>query len=415
MKKKKEYGMPNLMFGDNPLYRELHFYPDDNVLSPEDLKTIVDLVRGEVTPEDPPEDPPKEKGGDIGELVKKAVAEQLRKLDLEKDGPKFNRIKSLGYKPEDGPMDAMNQWQITGQKSDDLTGHEKAAWQEGTDSEGGYTTTSGQNRLIWEKVDEVSIISKMGATRIPVDDSTFNVPLENTRLTDWAITAEEGAVDEDEGDLGVLAATIYNFTKLFKISRQLLKFTKSDIVGFNARRWGRSWGLTENKYALIGTGSGQPQGLFVGGTAAQTLAAVAAITVAEVQANYYLLGQQYRTGNQMSGFAKGSTNSAMRALTGDPFAFAETPLGKILNMDDEQLMGKLFIEDSNIDALAATKKVLGFGSVREALAVFSAGGMTQVRDDSLYRANGQVGFFADIWWSCGVTNAEAFQYSTTAT
>ena len=363
-------------------------------------------------------------GRELAIGVEKGVELVLEKLDLtKKKAPNFNRLKTLGYKPDDGPMDAMNEYLFKGQRSDDLTDYAvewsgesvvKAAMQEGTDSEGGYATIAGMNNIMWEYRDEVSFLREAGMVPLMVSESTFNFPLENTRLTDWVITAEEGAVDQDEGDMGQLATTLYNFTKLHKISKQLLRFSKVNLVDYISRRLGRSWGLTENKYALIGTGSGQPQGLFVGGTADTVLASLAAITAAEVLGLFYSVPQQYRTQKGFMSFARSSTNELIRALTGNPFTFAETPLGKILKMDTEALMAKPFIEDSNVAAFAANAKVLGWGSVPDALAVVEASGMVISRNRSLYEANQQEGIFANKWWSCGVGNAEAFRWSPAA-
>jgi HK97 family phage major capsid protein len=349
--------------------------------------------------------------------IEKGLETALGKLDLDnKKTPALNRIKSLGYEPDDGPMDAMNEYFKNGDRSDDLEDYEveKAAMQEGTDSEGGYATIVGMNNMMWEYRDEVSFIRQAGIVPLKVDHSTFNFPLENTRLTDWVITAEEGAVDQDEGDMGQLATTQYNFTKLHKISKQLLRFDKVDLVGYISRRLGRSWGLTENKYAMVGTGSGQPQGLFIGGTADTVLASLAAITAAEIQGLFYSVPQQYRKQKGMFVFSNPATNELIRGLTGDPFSFAETPLGKILGLETEQLMGKPAIEDSNVAVFAANAKVLGMGSVPDALAVAEASGMIVSRNNQLYEANQQVGIFANKWWTCGVGNAEAFRWSPAA-
>ena len=187
-----------------------------------------------------------------------------------------------------------------------------------------------------------------------------------------------------------------------------------DLVGYISRRLGRSWGLTENKYALVGTGSGQPQGLFIGGTADTVLASASAITAAEVLGLFYSVPQIYRNQKNFMAFNRGSTNEAIRALTGNTFAFAETPLGKILKMQTEELMGKQLIEDSNVAAFAINAKVIGFGAVPDALAVAEASGVVISHNKSLYEANQQIGIFANKWWTCGVGNAEAFRWSPAA-
>ena len=347
-------------------------------------------------------------------MMENAIVAALRTLNPNGTPPAFNQIKpEKGEWSGDEPIDAFMNWFRTGQESDDLTeyagnGGEKAAWKEGTDSLGGYTVLDEVAKKIMEKRDEVSLARMMGAEVMKVSGKLIDVPLENTKLTDWAITAEEGSWDQDEGDLGVAAISIYKFTKLQKTSMELLADTEVDLLKFYMSRWGRSMGLTENQYHLNGTGSGQPQGALVGGTKVQDLASASTITSAEVQANFYGLRQEYRRDAVWT--YRGSTNAIIRGLQGDEFLYDQTPQGLQVN---ETLKNKKSYESIKMPAFAVNAKVLLFGSWPHYI-IAERSGMVMTRNDKLYEETGQIGHFLHFRQGSAVGQAEAFQYSQAA-
>jgi HK97 family phage major capsid protein len=434
------------MYNENdiPWSEALEKARQDEITTTEKEKGIMNLTEADITalvdkkvaelsaaPADPatiPEDKPSadqpglsdDVVSQINTTIEKAVVEQLRKLNPNKKAPAYNTINGglnrqfWGEKAFDDPIPAFNHWLRTNQPNDDLAdyayGGEKAAWQEGTDSEGGYTVLDTVEPRIMEYRDERSIARIMGAEVIPVSGKLHDVPLENTRLTDWAITAEEGAWDQNEGDLGVAAITTYKWTKLQLTSDELLEDSEVDLLAFYTRRWGRSWGVTENLYFLTGTGSGQPQGALVGGTKAQDAASATALTTAEILANYFALDQPYRDPSA-AWTMLGSTNAAIRALSGDPFTFIPTPQGALNFTGPDELMEMRSFESIKMPSMADANKALLFANWAAGYIITERRGIRIRRNEELHMNTGQVGHYVDVREGGAVGIAEAMQYT----
>ena len=146
-------------------------------------------------------------------------------------------------------------------------------------------------------------------------------------MTNFVLTAEEAAYNQNEPTFNEVAVTIYKYTKLVKVSEELMADEAVGLDAYLGRAFGRAWGLTENAFGLVGTGSGQPQGAFVGGTAGLTADSATAISVAEIPELYYKLGQQYR--DNAVWISNSATEGVLRANRGNPFVFANTPQGAI--------------------------------------------------------------------------------------
>lgn len=346
----------------------------------------------------------------INEMTERVVTNTLKELIPFINSPSFNKIKDVKGWGNEEPVTAFNEWLRTNEESDDLVeyarGGEKAVWNETTDSEGGYTMLDTVESKVKEKRDEVSIARMMGAEILPVSGRTHDIPAEDTKLTDWVKTAEQGAWDEDEGDLGVATIPTFKYTKLQKSTDEFIADTEIDFLSFYASRWGRSLGVTENKLFLTGVGTTEPEGALVGGTEFDVLASASTITTAEILALNYGLAQQYRTDAVWT--ARGSTNAIIRAIQGDAFLFAETPAGSD-RPGSEDLKNKRFFESIKMPAFAVDAKVLLLASW-PFYTITERSGMRVRRNDQLFMLNGIVAHFVDVRFGGKVTQAEAFQY-----
>ena len=317
-------------------------------------------------------------------------------------------IKSLG---DPDPKKAFMEYIRTGAKMKGLVSSNlksnAAALQEGTTTEGGFLVPNQLMPGIVEKRDETSILRKAGATVKQTSRDVADFVSENGSMVEFVITAEEGAVDEDEPTFANPSATIYNMTKLVKVSTQLLEDTDEDLEATIYGMFGRAWGLTENKYFCAGSGSGQPQGIVYGGTAGLTLDSAAYVHAAEVPELYYKLGSQYMDG---AGWVmKNATLGLIQALVGDNFQFVPTPAGSMQPM----LWSKPVWVSDAMPAATAGLKAIAFGNYayygwaeRKVMSV--------QRLNELYAGTGQVGFLATVRAGGVVLQAEAIQYGTMA-
>ena len=282
----------------------------------------------------------------------------------------------------------------------------KAAMQEGTASEGGYVVPDDFYAQIVAKRDEASIARMAGARVIPTSLKVVNVPIENTAVT-WAITAEEGAVNEAEPTLNQVAINVYNHTNLVKISNELLADQAADLDSFLTNHLGKTLAKHENKQFLVGTGTSECQGVYVGGTAGLTLDFATSVGAGEIPELMYKQKAEYMDGavwsmqNAMLGYILG--------LTGNPFQYMPTPAGGISPM----LIGKPVYPSSQNAAMTSGLKSIIIGNWFY-FGIAQHSGLMIQRNPWLYMANSQTGFFSNTRFGGRVLQAEAFQYGTQA-
>jgi HK97 family phage major capsid protein len=333
--------------------------------------------------------------------IEQGAVEQAR-VPAWRGGFATKRVTGRGFSED--AMKSFRYWIATGDE-----GAVKAALQEGTDAEGGYLVPDDFYAQVVAKRDDLAIAREAGATVIQTSLALVNVPVEDSEQNTFAITAEEAAVDEDEPTFGQVAITVYKFTKLVKISEELASDQAANLDEFLANSFARKMALTENNYHLVGTGSGEPQGVFVGGTAAVTLASASTIAASEVIDLYYKLSQPYRTNAAWA--MNDSTEAVLRGLQGNPFLFGVTPAGGPFEVDT--LMDKRVFNSDSAAAIAASAKSLLIGDWSYYM-IAERQGLVVQRLDELYAANGQIGLLAKFRQGAAVGQAEAFQYATQA-
>jgi HK97 family phage major capsid protein len=352
----------------------------------------------------------------------KAIADEIRKSIIEelKSEPGLERgertvkapavVESLGDKSYKSVF-----WNYvrTGEESDIRKAvktalHESAIYPD-MGEHGGYLVPDDEYGSIIAKRDEESIISKLGLMRVTTNRDRYNFPTEDGSLTKFGIVAEEVQITgaEEEPTFGQVVVPIYKFTKLIKISEELLEDENSNLEAFLTDAIGRAVAETENYYALVGSGTGQPQGAFVGGTAGLPLSSNSAIAATEIPALMGKLGSPYHNGaawvmNPATWFTlKGLIDSKVFTFTSGVARLSGT-------VDGPTLEGYPVILNSNVPKIGATNKSLLFGNFNYMGFVINRG-LRIRRLNELYAGNGQVGILATYRFGCAVLQAEAFQ------
>ena len=334
----------------------------------------------------------------------KAVAAVQDNVPAWRGGFATKKVTTLGLADDD--MKAFRHWIRTGDK-----GAVKAALQEGTDGEGGYLVPDDFYNQIIAKRDEQAIARSAGATVIQTSLDVVNVPTEDTSQTKFVITAEEASVDEEEPTFGQVALTVYKFTKLVKMSEELAADQAANLDAFLLESFARQMAATENYYHLVGSGSGQPQGVFVGGTAGLTLDSTSTIGAAEVPELAGKLGAPYADGAVW--VMRNATLSVIRGLGTATFRwYAPTPYGVPgARGQAGDLEGYPVFRSDSAAAIAASAKSMLIGNFAY-YAIADRTGLTVQRLEELYAANGQIGLLAKFRQGGAVLQAEAFQYAT---
>lgn len=280
----------------------------------------------------------------------------------------------------------------------------KAALQEGTTTEGGYIVPNDFYAQIIQKRDQVSIPRQAGARVINTSRDVIDIPIEDTKMTNFVLTAEEAAYDENEPTFNQVSVTIYKYTKLVKISEELVEDEAANLDGYLSDAFGRAWGLTENAITLVGTGSSQPQGVFVGGSVGVTFADTNSIAVTEIPSLFWSLGDPYHDGSVW--VTRGATLGSLQGLTGSNFQLVQTPPSDANQM---QLWYKsVFLSDSTA-AMGTGAKSIIFGNWSY-YALVNRHGLIIQRNPYLYQGNGQIGIFAKVRLGGAVLQSEAFKW-----
>ena len=309
--------------------------------------------------------------------------------------PALKRVTDLGFSQDE--KKSFLHWVRTGD-----TAAVKAALQEDTSAEGGYLVPNDLLKEIAAKRDEVSIARQCGARVIQTGLKIVDIPAEDTKLTNFVLTAEEAAADEAEQTFAQIQVTAYKYTRLIKVSDELLADNQTNLEAYLNAALGRAWGLTENAIFLVGSGTGQPQGAVIGATKGKDAAANNAIAAGEVMDLYFSLTSPYRDGAVFC--MHGDVEAHIRSLTGSPWLFLGTPQGSM-----DSLIGKRVFNSGVMDTIGSSKKTILFGNW-EYYALVERQGLVVQRNPYLYQATGQVGLFATVRTGGKVLQSEAFKY-----
>ena len=373
--------------------------------SPEQIKTEL-TQESEIMEEEIEKKEIEKKEIDIDALVKRFEDRIEARLEKLVNAPPINApavIKAENFGDPD-PNRAFMHYLRTGEKVKGL----KAAMSENTDGVGGYLVPDDFFAGIIEKRNELSIPRRAGATILQTSRDVLNIPVEATSQTYFAQSAHDmAAVDEDEPTIGQATATVFDFTKLVKVSEDLLEDSAANLNQFLANSFGRWMAMTENRNALIGAGTTAPQGVTVGGTAALTFDDTNSIAAAEIPELYHKLAGQYRDNAVWA--MNDDTLGMLRGLTSsNVFTFGAHEI------NEESIMGKRVFTSTYMPKYTTTKyKAIVFGDW-SMYALVERKGLTIRRLNELYAGNRQVGLLAVFRHGGVVLQSEAFAIGSMA-
>lgn len=309
--------------------------------------------------------------------------------------PAVKKLTTLGNSNDD--TQAFWHWLKTG---DNVAA--KAAMNEGTGANGGYIAPAQPYDQIIGRRDELSILSVLPITRFTTSYQRVDVPTQSQK-SDFAFTAEAGAVNFDEPTFAQAAIQVYTATLAMKISNQLLRDEKANLDQFLTEEIARAAARNINEYIIKGTGSSQPYGLVTRVTQSVTFTSASAIDFDDVFNVQGAVPSPYWEEGANGWALRGSTLSALRGLTGNYTQSGNLAVTR--NSIDEMPAHRTDF----VDATGTTKKSLWFGNWRYYMFVENAQ-MEISRNPWLYQANGQTGIFVTMRWGGDVTQAEAFAY-----
>lgn len=264
----------------------------------------------------------------------------------------------------------------------------KAAMAEGAVGTGGYLVPNVYSSDLIKIIYEGSYLRMAGSRQYTMPTGA---PLKKPALTNSSaatLTTEAAAITEAEPTVGEVVWTPYKFSKLAKVSNEMLYDSRIplDVLLNDDAAYG--FGQAENTYFTTGTGSGQPQGIVTGSSLGATAASATTIGYDDILKLFHSLSFQYRAGSVF--MANDAVVQALRLIkdtTGRPIWQSSLTEGQ-----PETLLGRpLFVNNSMASTLAATTKSMLFFNPRY-FEIVDFMEVTVKRLDELYAATDQTGF-----------------------
>lgn len=309
--------------------------------------------------------------------------------------PHFNTKTELGFSEEKDAIPAFKHWMQTGQPNQALITPDssytniKAAWNIANGATGGYLVPDPLYAQIIAKRDLSSWVRSAPTQKFTTPADHILVPAEGTAHTDFVLTAEAAAYDENEATIDQVDIVLSKYTKLVKTSEEFLSYNGTNFDSWLMEALGRAEAGTENTVATTAIlASAQASGI--------TTAAAAAITIPELVSLIGTLGGGYNVDAQVGFLMKNATEWYLKGVFGtNYYAF-------------DGFFNKPVFRSDDMAAVAATNKAVLFGNFN-LFGVAEKPGMMVQRNPYLYMANGQVGIFASIFRGYAVLQAEAFK------
>ena len=254
------------------------------------------------------------------------------------------------------------------------------------DANGGYLVPTEFEKQIVDALKEENVMRKL--CKVITTDSERKIPVAATHsVANW--TAENAAFTESNPTFDQKTIDAYKLTDLIKVSTELLDDSVFDLEDYIAREFAYAFGVAEEQAFCVGTGTGQPTGLFTanGGQLGVTAASATAITADEIINLVYALRSPYRKNAKF--LMNDATVSALRKLKDNNGQYLWQP--SVQAGQPDKLLGYEIYTSPYAPTLVAGAYAIAFGDFHNYW-IADRTGRTVQRLNELYSTNGQVGF-----------------------
>ena len=256
------------------------------------------------------------------------------------------------------------------------------------DTDGGYLVPVEFERQIVMGLQEANVIRSIAKTI--TTSAERKIPIAATHTTaKW--TAENAAITESTPTFDQKTIDAFKLTDLVKVSIELLQDSMFDLESYIAAEFARAFGVAEEEAFCVGTGTGQPTGIFTagGGTVGKTAGHATNITVDDLIDLVYALKSPYR--RNAAFLMRDITVSSLRKLKDGNGAYLWQP--SVQAGQPDRLLGYPLYTSPYVPAAAANALPIAFGDFSNYW-IADRMGRTVQRLNELYAGNGQVGFIA---------------------
>jgi HK97 family phage major capsid protein len=254
------------------------------------------------------------------------------------------------------------------------------------DTDGGYLVPTEFEQQIVLGLEESNVIRTIAKTI--TTSAERKIPISATHSTaQW--TAENAAYTESNPTFAQKTIDAFKLTDLVKVSLELLQDSMFDLESYIAAEFARAFGVAEEEAFCVGTGTGQPTGIFTENGGVVGVTAGSTITVDSLIDLVYALKSPYR--RNAAFLMKDVTVSALRKLKDNNGAYLWQPSAQAGQPD--RLLGYPLYTSPYAPAVAADALPIAFGDFSNYW-IADRMGRTVQRLNELYAGNGQVGFIA---------------------
>ena len=259
---------------------------------------------------------------------------------------------------------------------------------ESPDEDGGFLVPDEFESEIVTGLDAANVIRSIAKVITTQNDRKIPIAVGHSAAT-W--TAENAAFTESNPTFGQKVIDAYKLTDLIRVSVELLQDAAFPLEQYIANEFARAFGIAEEQAFCVGTGSGQPTGIFTanGGQVGVTAAANNAITADELINLVYALKAPYRRNAKF--LMNDATISQIRKLKDGNGVYLWQP--SLQAGEPDKLLGYDLYTSPYAPTIAAGAYTVAFGDFQNYW-IGDRAGRTVQRLNELYATNGQIGYVA---------------------
>jgi HK97 family phage major capsid protein len=254
------------------------------------------------------------------------------------------------------------------------------------DADGGYLVPVEFEKRILTGLNEANVVRKIA--KVIKTSAERKIPIAaDQSVAQW--TPENAPYQESKLTFSQKTIDAFKLTDLVKISMELMQDSMFDLESYIADEFARAFGVAEEEAFCVGTGKGQPSGIFTaeGGTVGAT--ATKDITTDCLIDLVYSLKSPYRRNAKF--LMNDKTVSAIRKLKDANGAYLWQP--SIQAGEPDRLLGYAIYTSPYAPLATAGQLAIAFGDFSHYWIADRMGRSVQ-RLNELYAGTGQVGFIA---------------------
>ena len=283
------------------------------------------------------------------------------------------------------------------------TADELKAMQEGTDSEGGFFVPEDFRTQVIHNTGVPGGVHRPYATVLTTSLKDGYLPTLGS--VSWAAIAEEAAYGDTQPTIGQVSFNIRKAGGTTKVSSELLEDSAVNLPALLSQIFGEAQGRYEDTQLIGGDGTTEAEGIRTSATDGTDSAANNAVAIGDFQNWYFDLPAQFRNNAIISTTSSVMAQVAALDVTANKGSLTAAPASNLLGKTTVLFDGTGW---DDAVAIGADEEIGCIGDFSNYYLIDRIG-MSMRRDDSIYVANDQVGFFARSRYDGRLGLADAFR------